>query len=77
MNAEELKKEIYVWKEYKKPPQWREGQYVFNYIDEIYGVAREAQFKYKVDCFYRDDKIDEFIETCANIITKLENEQSN
>lgn len=74
MTAEDLKFEIYTWMKENKPPQWREGQYVFNYIDEVFGVAREAQFKYKVDCFYRDDKIDEFIETCANIITKLENE---
>lgn len=74
MTAENLKQEVYTWMKENKPPQWREGQYVFNYIDEVFGVAREAQFKYGVDCFYNDDKIDEFIETCANIITKLENE---
>lgn len=74
MTAENLKQEVYTWMKENKPHHWREGQYVFNYIDEVFGVAREAQFKYKVDCFYRDDKIDEFIETCANIITKLENE---
>lgn len=74
MTAKDLKAEVYAWIKEDKPPQWREGQAVFNYIDEVYGVARTAQFKYRVDCFYWDEKIDEFIETCANIITELENE---
>ena len=77
MTAKQLKDEIYTWMKEDRPSQWREGQYVFNYIDEVYGVAREAQFKHRVDCFYWDEKIDKFIETCANIITQLENEQSN
>ena len=28
----------------KKPKEWRDGQFVFNYIDEMYGVARYVQF---------------------------------
>ena len=36
--------------------------FVFNYIDQIYGVARDVQFKDNIDCFYNDDKIDEFLE---------------
>ena len=70
MTAEELKKEIYAWLP-EKPKNWREGQAVFNYIDENYGVARTVQFHENVDCFYDDSKIDAFIETCAEIFTKV------
>ena len=45
-----------------KPKNWRKGQAVFNYIDSKYGVARAVQFEDKVDCFYTDDKIDEFLQ---------------
>jgi hypothetical protein len=65
MLPEELKNEIF---SVEKPTNWRNGQFVFNYVDEVYGVARIAQFQYGVDCFYRDDKIDEFIATCCEII---------
>jgi hypothetical protein len=48
-----------------KPKDWRKGQFVFNNIEENYGdVAREVQFQDKIDCFYNDDKIEEFIEAC-------------
>ena len=48
-----------------KPKDWRKGQFVFNHIEENYGdVAREVQFIDKIDCFYDDDKIEEFIEAC-------------
>lgn len=66
MTKEELKKEIDNFPE--KPIQWRYGQFVFNYIDHFYGVARIVQFEYKIDCFYDDDKVDEFIEKCVEII---------
>ena len=58
-----------------KPSQWRDGQFVFNYIDEVYGVARIAQFNYGVDCFYFDDKIEEFIKCCYDIYQKLIKEE--
>lgn len=45
-----------------KPDEWRPGQFVFNYIDERYGVARNVQFIDGVDCFYNDDNIEEFID---------------
>lgn len=48
-----------------KPKDWRKGQFVFNFIDANYGVARAVQFEDRVDCFYMDNKIDEFIEKCA------------
>lgn len=49
-----------------KPKEWRDGQFVFNYIDEHYApVARQVQFQDGIDCFYRDDMIDDFIDACA------------
>lgn len=42
---------------------WRLGQSVFNLLDTAqYGhVARIVQENYDIDCFYDDDKIDEFL----------------
>ena len=42
----------------------RKGQFVFNYINENYGVARYVQFIDGIDCFYNDDVIDQFIDKC-------------
>lgn len=47
-----------------KPKEWRDGQFVFNYINEVYGVARYVQFIDGIDCFYNDEKIDQFIDKC-------------
>ena len=73
MTTEQLKEEVLNRLKYK-PAEWRDGQFVFNYIDNEYCVARTAQFKYGVDCFYNDDKTDEFIELCAQLITEIRNE---
>lgn len=44
------------------PPNWREGQFVFNRMEELFGdIARQVQFKDGIDCFYNDSKIDTFI----------------
>ena len=51
-----------------KPKEWRDGQFVFNYIDRHYGVARTVQFKDGVDCFFGDEYIDSFIEHCAKYL---------
>lgn len=45
----------------EKPNHWRDGQAVFNFIDEVYGVARQVQFIDDIDCFYDDDNIEAFI----------------
>lgn len=66
MTVEGLKQEIYDWMP-NKPKNWREGQAVFNYVDEVYGVARTVQFHENVDCFYDDSKIDLFIEKAVKI----------
>ena len=58
-----LKELIY---SYKKPKNWREGQFVFNTIDSLYGIARTVQFNDGIDCFYDDSKIDRFINACYN-----------
>ena len=47
------------------PDNWRKGQKVFNYIESN---ARKVQFDYGVDCFYRDDLIDKFIETSYKLL---------
>lgn len=48
-----------------KPHFIRKGQFVFNYINEKYGVARAIQYEDKIDCFYDDRKIDKFIGRAA------------
>lgn len=63
MTLEEFKSSIY---NVEKPSNWREGQFVFNVIDSLYGVAREVQFEDRIDCFYDDSKIDQFINASYN-----------
>ena len=65
ITVEELKKEI---SEIEFPKNWRKGQSVFNYIDNVYGVARTIQFKYGIDCFYNDNNIEEFLNKAVEII---------
>lgn len=45
-----------------RPKSWRKGQAVFNYIESKYGVARSVLFEDGIDCFYRDDQIEEFLQ---------------
>ena len=45
----------------QSPKCWRKGQSVFNIVDKIFGVARDVQFLDGIDCFYVDDKIDDFM----------------
>lgn len=68
MDYKDLKERIVYHLKYNKPRKWRDGQFVFNYIDCIYGVARDVQFKDGVDCFYDDTQIDEFIKMSAKRI---------
>ena len=50
-----------------KPRAWRDGQAVFNYINDTYGVARAVQFGKNVDCFFDDNKIEEFIKEAYDV----------
>ena len=45
----------------EKPSHYRDGQAVFNFIDNVYGVARQVQFIDNIDCFYDNDNIEAFI----------------
>lgn len=45
----------------EKPSNYRDGQAVFNFIDNVYGVARQVQFIDNIDCFYDNDNIEAFI----------------
>lgn len=70
MTVQELKDEVY---SYSKPEEWRDGQFVFNAIDQLYGVARILQFNYGIDCFYDDDNIEEFFIRATEVINNLNN----
>lgn len=63
-----------IWKvinQIVKPEGWREGQFVFNVIEDYFGsVAREVQFKDKVDCFHDDKQIDNFIQKVCDRLSK-------
>lgn len=62
MTLEEFKAKIY---SIEKPSNWREGQFVFNTIDQLYnGLSRIVQVNDGIDCFYDDSKIDQFISAC-------------
>jgi len=74
MTKEELKKEIEEAAIENKPKNWRKGQFVFNYIDAIYNVARDVQFTDNVDCFYNDELIDDFIEKATERINQNNND---
>ena len=68
---EEFKNECLLIAE-KRLPCLRKGQAIFNYVDEKYGVANEAQYVHKIDCYYLDEKIDEFIKCTYNILKDLD-----
>lgn len=64
MTLQEFKNIIY---QEPKPNEWREGQFVFNTIDRLFGnIARTVQFEDGIDCFYQDSYIDDFINACYN-----------
>lgn len=68
MTKSEFTEEIYEALKHK-PAYFRDGQFVFNYIDrEFGGVARKSQFEYGIDCFYRDEQIPAFIDKCYELI---------
>jgi hypothetical protein len=71
MNFEDLRREI-IEAMKDKPKYIRDGQFVFNYIDEKYRVARKIQFQEGIDCFYDDTQINKFIAKAAQQITRHE-----
>lgn len=64
-----------IWKvinQIVKPKGWREGQFVFNVIEDEFGaVAREVQHIDRVDCFHDDKQINNFIQkVCIRLNNK-------
>lgn len=67
MTYEEFKGDVF--KNIKNlPDNWRKGQKVFNYIESKYKIARIVQFDCGIDCFYRDDLIDKFLEKAYELL---------
>ena len=67
MTYEEFKADVF--KNIKDlPDNWRKGQKVFNYIESKYKIARIVQFDCGIDCFYRDDLIDKFLEKAYKLL---------
>lgn len=56
----------------EKETGWRWGQSVFNYVEQMFGVAREVQFKDGIDCFYNDAAVDAFIDAAVKRIKQNE-----
>lgn len=49
--------------------EWRDGQFVFNVIDDVFpSLGRYIQFEKHIDCFYDDSKIDSFLEEALSYI---------
>lgn len=49
------------------PPNWRKGQKVFNAVEQLFGIARIIQFKYRIDCYHDDSQIEAFKEQAFKI----------
>lgn len=58
---EQFRAEVLFYAINQRPLCWRRGQAVFNYIERNYCVGRDVQVLDKVDCYYNDDMIDQFI----------------
>ena len=69
MTRDELIKEIF---SEPIPKYLRKGQFVFNRVDKLYGVARSVQFVDRVDCFHNDEAIDDFI---IHALVRINNDQ--
>lgn len=71
MMTEELVKEFL--SNLPKPKDWREGQFVYNILNRINSKATESvRFEYNTDCFYNDNKIDNFIKYWVKVINSYE-----
>lgn len=57
------------------PRNWRYGQKVFNYVEDMYDVARNVQYIDNIDCFYNDELVEPFIKCAYNeYVLKYRNE---
>lgn len=60
-----------------RPSNWRYGQTVFNYIEQVFGVSRLVQFEKGVDCFYNDAAVDRFIVEAYGYYVKYNKEDGD
>ena len=65
---EEFRKQILDEAE-KRHPEHRKGQFIFNYVDYFYGMSNKAS----VDCFFDDSLIEDFIKSCYDYYSDLNN----
>jgi hypothetical protein len=49
------------WAQEDRPTEWRFGQAVFNYAYDVFTYEVEKLRYTKVDCFYDDKKVPDFI----------------
>ena len=68
---QELKSEVMERARFKHS-YLRLGQFVFNYIHGFYGVAISVRKEDGIDCFYRDELIDDFLKCCVKRINNDE-----
>lgn len=70
MTREELSEEVFR-EAANRPSYIRFGQFVFNYLHRQYPlVVDKVQFEDMVDCFYRDDMVEEFIDKVYERVNK-------
>ena len=67
MTLKQLQNEVFAVLK-NKPSCYTKGQYVYNYIDFEYGVAKDVKNQDGIDCREDDTKIDLFVELCAKRI---------
>ena len=56
-----------------RSPYLRPGQAAYNYVYDKFGdIATKSQYKYGIDCYYKDEIIDDFIKKCYEILSNNE-----
>ena len=76
MTFKQLKKEITSNPDFKKIKS-NKGQFVFNYIEQNYKVGKIILSEEKIDCYYDESLIDDFILKATEWINKLNINQKN
>ena len=63
----------------KVHPEWRKGQAIFNIVDnnpKYLGVAQIVQFQYHIDCFFVDERIEDFLDKCYEVYSMRYNQMN-
>ena len=61
----------------KAHPELRKGQAIFDVIDsniKYLRAARITQQQYQIDCFYLDNKIEDFLDKCYEVYSMQYNQ---